>query len=92
MAPIVSANAKIWLDAHPQFDALVWTGLESNWERKTGKAFSVSSVIQFISKLNHESFLSAREYILKAADSIQTPARVAMRDHFGCAWLLTGKN
>ena len=80
--------ARLWLNQHPEFDAIVWTGLGSNWKQKTGQAFSEASVVKYLSDLRGAELATAKEYILRAPYNIQTPLRRAIMSHFGCQWAL----
>ncbi len=70
-----------WLANHPQLQACVWTGLESNWAKERGKNFSVDDALVYLTGLPNSS--NARQYIENAPAQIQTPLRQVIREKLG---------
>lgn len=57
------------------FDAVVWTDLQSNFNQKTGKPFSIAAAAEHIRSLSEDGRRAALDYIAKAPDFIDTPFR-----------------
>jgi hypothetical protein len=68
-----------WL-ATTEFDAAVWTALESNFESKTGRAFSVKNAIEYVEALAGFARERALDYFKNAPPEIDTPLRRKLRD------------
>ena len=66
-----------WLAAK-KIDAVVWTGLPSNFESKTGKKFAVKDALTYLAGLPPEGKALAAEYIWRAPDFIEMPLRTAV--------------
>lgn len=70
-----------WLKCHPILDAVVWTGLPSNWVCKRNRRFTPKDALQYVKDLErarddtNETYERAREYIANAPSQIQTVAR-----------------
>ncbi len=60
-------------------DAVIWTALESNFEEKTKKAFSVDAGIAHLKSLPPEAKVKAAEYIWRAPNFVRTPLRAAIQ-------------
>lgn len=74
--PLSAAAVQIdlWLKQHPEIDAVVWTGLESNWSKYRHTKFSKEDLVQYLdSKKN--SLDKIKEYFDKAPIQIQTAGR-----------------
>jgi hypothetical protein len=70
-----------WLVEKPDLDAVVWTGLESNWQKKRGVPFSSEDAVAFLRDLdNHHR---AKEYITKAPAQIRTVVRQIVEIELG---------
>jgi hypothetical protein len=61
-------------------DAVVWTGLSSNFESATGKPFSVDRALAHLRSLPTLSKAKAAEYLSKAPEFIKTPLRTAVQE------------
>lgn len=60
------------------FDAVVWTDLQSNYAEKRGDAFSVQAALAYLQNLPPEAKVKAVEYIRNAPAFVQTPLRVTV--------------
>jgi len=60
------------------FDAVIWTGLVSDFLAKTGKTFSVAAAIEHIAGLAEAELATALHYVRKAPPEVQTPVRAAV--------------
>jgi hypothetical protein len=71
-----------WLARHEEVEAVVWTGLPSNWMSKRGREFSPRDAVQFLAELenakDHVTYSRAREYIVNAPSQIDTTVRRAL--------------
>lgn len=75
--------AASWLSTKPEIDALVWTGLSSNWREIIGEAYSIDSLKKYLlSKTNTHSWSYIQEYFLNAPAEVQTPARMLFNEKF----------
>lgn len=83
--PEVMAKMRDWLASHSELDAVIWTGLRSNWKEKRGKDFAPEDAVNYLTELEAArdqvtaTYSRAREYIRNAPPHIQTPVRRAMR-------------
>ena len=74
-----------WIEQHPDVEAVVWTGLQSNWQEKRGCPFALQDAMNFLSALEAErdrakaAYDRAREYMTNAPSAVDTPVRQAMR-------------
>ena len=65
----IAKQIEIWLVKHPDVDAVVWTGLTSNWPELRRNKFSNEDFIQYLdSKKN--SIARIKEYFDKAMERI----------------------
>jgi hypothetical protein len=62
-----------------KIDAVVWTALEGNFEKETGKPFTLAAAIAYIKALDPEGKARAAEYIWKAPDFVKTEVRFALQ-------------
>jgi len=69
--PVPDAISK-WA-AEKSFDAVIWTGLSSNFD-----GFSVDAAIRHLNDLSPEGKIQAAEYLRNAPDFIRTPLRVEL--------------
>ena len=70
----IAKQIEIWLIKHPEVDAVVWTGLTSNWSELRRNKFSNEDFIQYLdSKKN--SIARIKEYFDKAPLQSQTVGR-----------------
>jgi hypothetical protein len=84
-APILPAVAKeltTWLANHKkEVQAVIWTGLKTNWPAKRCRAFSPEDAMRYLEELDATHtrtklvYDRAKEYIQKAPVSIQTEVR-----------------
>jgi hypothetical protein len=74
-----------WMSQRGHIDAVVWTGLPSNWREKRGRDFAVDDARDFLLALEAErgraeaAYDRAREYVTHAPPSINTAVRHTMR-------------
>jgi len=64
-------------------DGVVWTGLYSNFEGKTGMEFTVENAVKYLDGLTSEDRKKAKEYIQKAPSQVRTPVRERVEDELG---------
>jgi hypothetical protein len=76
-APEVPHTIKAWSEGQ-KLDAVVWTGLQSNFEVETGQEFSVPNAINHLQGLSDEGKAMAAEYVWRAPDLVATPLRRAL--------------
>ena len=81
--PHIVHSVSEWLAQHQDVQAVLWTGLRSNWEKKKGCVFTVDRAVNHLLELESKAnvFKPAREYVTRAPSSINTPVRRAMRAH-----------
>jgi len=60
-------------------DAVIWTALESNFEKKIKKAFSVDAAVAYIKRLDTCGKAEAAEYIWRAPEFVHTCVRDALQ-------------
>jgi hypothetical protein len=78
-----AANAvRAWLDQHPELDAVVWTGLSSNWREKRGREYSVDDGLAYLKSLRDQWQLAA-DYIAKAPQQVRTRLRARVEAELG---------
>jgi hypothetical protein len=63
-----------WLADHSEIDAVVWTGLDSNWSKYRGVKFSAEDLIQYLDS-KKSSIAKTKESFDKAPEHIQTLGR-----------------
>lgn len=66
-------------------DAVVWTDLESNFEKKTGYPFSVAAATAYLQALDRAGKAKAMEYVLRSPPFVKTALRSALRTEPGFA-------
>lgn len=76
-AAAVPATIAPWI-ARNNFDVVIWTGLSSNFERETGKEFSIERAITHLQKLTPEAKAMAATYVRRAPRFIKTNLRSAL--------------
>jgi hypothetical protein len=59
-------------------DAVIWTALKSNFEKRTGTPFSVDVAVAYIKTLDRCGKAKAVEYIWRAPKFVKTPVRSAL--------------
>jgi hypothetical protein len=70
---------KDWAASKGNVGAVVWTSLQSNFERTHGSPFSVSAAITHLTNLLPEHKAKAAEYIWRTPEFVQTPLRSAVQ-------------
>lgn len=50
----IAETIKIWMSQRADIDAVVWTGLQSNWREKRGRDFTVDDARDFLLALEAE--------------------------------------
>lgn len=84
-APEVLNRIRDWLAMHEDLDAIIWTGLRTNWRRKRGRDFTTEDAVNYLTELEAARdqmvtiYDRAREYIRNAPPQMQTAVRNAMR-------------
>lgn len=79
--PEVERELKSWLSRHEDVDAVIWTGLKTNWPAKRGREFSPEDSIMYLDEVDAEHnrtkliYDRVKEYIQKAPAAIQTEVR-----------------
>lgn len=74
-----------WLTQHENIEAVVWTGLPSNWKEKRGLNFTPEDAVNFLLELQAEgarpkaTYDRAREYVTNTPPVVDTAVRKAMR-------------
>lgn len=74
----VATEINKWL-ANVELDAVIWTGLRSNFKERTGHEFNVESAKTHLVGLSIEGKSKAFEYISRAPDFIRTELREAVQ-------------
>jgi len=69
-----SDTIKEWAVEH-KWDAVIWTGLSSNFEDIKRIPFTVENGLMYLSSLSGEGKAKAREYIDRAPEEVITPLR-----------------
>ena len=69
-----SDTIKGWADEH-KWDAMIWTGLPSNFEDIKNVPFTVENGLTYLRGLAGEKKGKAREYIDRAPEEVVTPLR-----------------
>ncbi len=81
----ISQTIATWACQRTEVDAVVWTGLRSNWREKRGRDFSTDDATEFLVALEAARdrtkavYERAREYVTHAPPNIDTAVRKAMR-------------
>jgi len=70
----IAKQIETWLVDHPEVDAVVWTGLESNWAQIRKKKFSSEDLVQYLDS-KKDSIAKIKEYFEKAPPQVQTAGR-----------------
>ncbi len=82
----VAAELDAWLAKHEDIEAVIWTGLTTNWNEKFQMEFSPDDAVHYLEKLDAEpkqtrlTYERAREYVRNTPSSIQTEVRTKMRE------------
>lgn len=70
---------RAWATAN-DVDAIIWTGLQSNFNVKTGQAFSVAAAIGHLRSLDDDARAIAMDYLRRAPQFVRTPLRDALEN------------
>jgi len=88
ISDIIFKIMQIWLSEREDIDAVIWTGLESNWHEKRGCGFSYKDALDYLGELiDKKEASAAEEYIRNAPVSIKTPLRRLIEEKYGWASL-----
>ena len=80
----VKLSIQAWLDTHGDIDAVVWTGLKSNWKEKRSCDFCTDDAIQYLKCLQAAGqSRSAEEYIRNAPPQVRTEVRARVETELG---------
>ncbi len=77
--PSAVEKAIIAWAAEKKLDAVVWTALQTNFEDKIKRPFSIEQAIAHIKSLPVNGRLKAAEYVWKAPDFVRTQLRSALQ-------------
>jgi hypothetical protein len=72
--PSILPTIHDWLKTR-EFDAAIWTDLESNYGKKRGCAFGESDALAYLNGLSPVCRAHARDYIVRAPEQTQTKLR-----------------
>lgn len=86
--PVVLESVRAWLD-EKGLDAVIWTGLGSNFEEMTGRIFDKENTVKYLSSLKGETRQKAKEYIQRTPLQIRTAVREKVEKELG--WEPIGK-
>lgn len=79
--PSILDKIRKWLATHPDIEAVVWTGLLSNWAERRNTEFTPERAVAYLHELEArkgetpETYNGAREYVTFTPRQIQTPVR-----------------
>lgn len=68
------ASIRTWA-SEKKIDVVIWTDLPGDFEKKTGRPFSVDTACNHLQGLSAEGKAKAAEYVWRAPDFIVTPLR-----------------
>ena len=71
---VTRASIRVWA-LERKIDVVVWTDLPSDFEKKTGKPFTLDAACRHLQGLSAEGKVKAAEYIRRAPDFVVTPLR-----------------
>ncbi len=84
--PEIATRITEWAGQHADIEAVVWTGLPSNWMKKRRRDFAPEDAIAFLLELEaerdraKETYDRAREYVTNTPAAVNTAVRQAMRE------------
>ena len=80
--PEIRERIKIWMAKKIGLEAVVWTGLESNWNEKRHREFSPHDAVGYVKEFREiaRAFDLTREYIRNAPPQIQTTVREFLKN------------
>ncbi len=80
----IESTLRDWLKGKPDLDAMIWTGLGSNFEKKLGRPFSVENSVAWLRDLNaRNQHTKAEKYIRCAPQQTDTAVCRRVRQLFG---------
>ncbi len=71
-----------WL-AERQLDAVVWTGLPSTFEERTGEPLGVDAAVRYLEQLSGDTRLAAEQYVRRAPPQVRTVIRRGLEHRLG---------
>ncbi len=80
----ILARIREWQDSRP-VEAVIWTGLSSNWVERRKRKFTVDDALLYLKELEDRRYLDgatyslARDYVTNAPSQIDTVVRKIMR-------------
>lgn len=83
--PEIARRITEWVAQHMDVEAVMWTGMASNWREKRGRDFSPEDAMNFLLGLECErdrakaTYDRAREYVVNTPAVVDTTVRRAMR-------------
>jgi hypothetical protein len=80
--PSVLARLASWLSDR-QLDALIWTGLPSNFEERTGRPLSVDAAVRYLEQLPDDVRRVAEQYVRRAPRQVRTHIRQGLERDLG---------
>jgi hypothetical protein len=75
---VAEDTVKKWA-TEKQINSVVWTDLDSNFQKMRSTAFSVAEAISYLHGLDSKGKARAAEYVWRAPGFIQTPLRSALQ-------------
>lgn len=83
--PEVAQELRTWLTKRKDVEAVIWTGLTTNWREKRNRDFSPEDAVLYLDEVHDDqpltrTYARAREYVQNAPPSIQTEVRKRMRE------------
>lgn len=69
---------RVWAKVK-KFDVVVWTDLDSNFEKVCGRPFQIDAALAHLQSLDAESKSRAAEYVWRARAFVDTPLRRALQ-------------
>jgi len=82
VAPEILEQIKSWARTKG-LDAVVWTGLPSNFKEKTRKEFNEDTAVEYLKGLKNDDKQKAKEYIQKAPSQVITKVRRRIENELG---------
>lgn len=80
-------RVRSWLSDRP-LDAVVWTGLPSNFEDRTGRTLSVEAAVGYLEGLSDDARQVAERYVRRAPAQVRTIIRQGLERELG--WTAAG--
>lgn len=82
VAPEILDRIRSWASTK-KLDAVVWTGLSSNFKEKTKKEYNEDTAIEYLKGLKNADKQNAKEYIQKAPSQVRTKIRERVEQELG---------